>query len=128
MSQMSNFLENKLVDHVLRNVAYTPPTTVYVALYTSNPTDADTGTEVSGGGYVRQAVTFTAPSDGATSNSADIVFPVATADWGTITHIGLRDAATLGNLLLYGALTVPKTIQSGDQFKILAGDLDVTFQ
>lgn len=127
MGAMSNYLETALLNHVFRNTAYTSPTTVYVALYTSNPTDADTGTEVSGGAYARQAVTFTAPtqvSDKATiKNASEIVFPVATASWGTITHVGIRDAATVGNLLYHGALTTPKTIEAGDQFRFLANEL-----
>lgn len=126
MGALSDYLENKLLDHVLRNVAYTSPTTIYVALFTSAPSDAGGGTEVSGGGYARQAVTFSAASGGATSNSADVTFPTATANWGTITHIGLFDASTGGNLLLWGALTTSKTISTGDVLKIPAGDLDIT--
>ena len=125
MSALSNYLENKLLDHALGTASYTMPT-VYLALYTSDPTDADTGTEVSGGGYARQAVSFNAASGGSASNSSDITFPQATADWGTITHIGLRDASTGGNRLWYGALDVAKTINNGDTFEISAGDLVVT--
>ncbi len=127
MGAMSNYLETALLNHVFRNTAYTSPTTVYVALYTSDPTDADTGTEVSGGAYARQTVTFTAPTqvnDKATiKNASEIVFPLATANWGTITHVGIRDAATGGNLLYHGALTTPKTIEAGDQFRFLANEL-----
>ena len=111
---------------MLRNQAFTPPSTLYLALYTDDPTDADTGTEVSGGGYARQSFTLTAASGGASSNSADITFPQATADWGTITHVGIRDAATGGNLLMHSALDASKTVNNGDTFKINAGDLDVT--
>lgn len=123
---ISDYAENKLLDHVLGTLAYTKPTAVYVALYTTNPTDADTGTEVSGGAYARQSATFSAASAGATSNSADIVFAEATANWGTITHIGIRDALTLGNLLWHGPLTTAKEITTGDQFKIKTGDLGVS--
>lgn len=126
MSAISDYLENKLVDHVLRNTAYTSPTTVYLALYTTNPTDADTGSEVAGGGYARQAVTFSAPSDGATSNVGAIEFPEATEAWGTITHFGIRDAVTAGNLLFHGALTTPKAIDAGEVFRAKEGDLDVS--
>lgn len=126
MGALTDFLENKLLDHVLRNVAYTPPSTVYAALFTSAPGEAGGGTEVSGGGYARQPVSFAAAANGAASNNADIAFPVATADWGTITHVALFDAATGGNMLLYGALSVAKTIQTGDQLIIKAGDFDVT--
>lgn len=100
------------------------PTNVRLALYTSDPTDADSGTEVSGGAYARQSVAFDAAVGGATQNTAEIVFPVATASWGTVTHIGLRDATTGGNLLMHGPLTVSKTIDSGDQFRMSAGELD----
>ena len=87
MSAISDYLENKLIDHVLRGVTYTRPSKVYAALYKTNPTDADTGTEVSGGSYARQEVTFSAPVDGETSNASDILFPEATSDWGDITHL-----------------------------------------
>jgi len=127
MSKMSNYLENALLNHVFRNTAMTSPTTVYVALYTSDPTDDDTGAEVSGGGYERQAVTFSAPSNGVISNSSTIIFPVATANWGTITHIGIKDASTGGNLLVYNAVIQPKTINAGDQVIINAGELTITF-
>ena len=123
MAAISTYLANKLLDHTLRNVAYTPPSTVYLALYTSAPGAGDTGTEVSGGGYARQAVTFNPASGGQVVNSADVVFPAATASWGTITHIGVRDAATGGNLLYYAALSTTKTIAEGDQIKFPAGQL-----
>ena len=123
MAAISTYLANKLLDHTLRNVAYTPPSTVYLALYTSAPGAGDTGTEVSGGGYARQAVTFSPASGGQIVNSADVVFPAATASWGTITHVGVRDAATGGNLLYYAALSTVKTIAAGDQIKFPAGQL-----
>ena len=126
MAAISTYLANKLLDHTLRNVAYTPPSTVYLALYTSTPGAGDTGTEVSGGGYARQAVTFSPASGGSGGqvvNSADVVFPVATASWGTITHVGVRDAATGGNLLYYAALSTAKTIAAGDQIKFPAGQI-----
>lgn len=123
---VSNYLENALLNHVFRGVAYTSPTAIYVALYTSDPTDADIGTEVSGGGYARQQVTFNAPSDGVITNTADIVFPEATADWGTITHLGLRDAATAGNLLWYGPVVQSRLILTGDQLVIKAGTISVS--
>lgn len=128
MSAMSDYLENAIGNHILRNIAYTSPTTVYCALYTVAPSDAGGGTEVSGGGYARQAVTFGAPSNGVFTNSADVVFPIATANWGTIVAFALFDAATGGNMLIYGNLSSPKTINSGDQFRFPAGQLSVTFQ
>ena len=126
MAEFSNYLENALVNAVLRNTAYTSPTTVYVSLYTTDPTDADTGTEVSGGSYARTAVTFGAPSNGVTTNSADVTFPTCTASWGTVTHVGIHDASTAGNLLFHTPLDTSKTIDSGDIFKITSGNLSVT--
>ncbi len=126
MSQMSDYLENALINSTLRGTTYTAPTTVYVALYTTSPTDADTGTEVSGGSYARQSVTFGAPSNGATANSGAVTFPTATASWGTIGWIGIRDAAAAGNLLYWAPLTASKTIGAGDIFTISANNLTVT--
>ena len=123
---MSNYLENALINVTLRATSYTAPTTVYVALYTSDPTDADTGTEVSGGSYARTAVTFAAPSNGVSTNSADVTFPTCTLAWGTVTHIGIRDALTSGNLLYHTPLDASKTIDLGDIFKITTGNLSVT--
>ena len=126
MAEFSNYLENAVIDAVLRNTSYTSPTTVYVGLFTTDPTDANSGTEVAGGSYARTAVTFSAPSNGVTSNSADVEFPQATASWGSVTHIGLHDAASGGNLLFHTVLDTTKTIDSGDIFKIASGNLTVT--
>jgi len=126
MAEFSNYLENALINAVLRNTSYTSPTTVYVALFTSDPTDAGSGTEVSGGSYSRTSVTFGAPSNGVTTSNADCTFPQATASWGTVTHIGLYDASTSGNLLFHTPLDTSKTIDSGDIFKIASGSLTVT--
>jgi len=126
MAEFSNFLEDALINAVLRNTTYTSPATVYVSLYTTDPTDADTGTEVSGGSYARTAVTMGAPSNGVSTNSADVTFPTATASWGTVTHIGIHDASTSGNLLFHTPLDTSKTIDSGDIFKIETGNLSVT--
>ena len=126
MAEISNYLENALINGTLRATSYTAPTTTFLALYTNDPTDADTGTEITGGSYVRQAITFSSPSGGATSNSSAIEFPQATADWGTITHVGIRDAVTSGNLLYHSALDTSKTIANGDIFKITSTNLSVT--
>jgi hypothetical protein len=126
MSEMSNYLENALVNATLRNTAYTSPSAVYLALYTADPTDADSGTEVSGTSYARQEITFGAPSNGVTTNSAAIEFPQAGGSWGTVTHIGIRDALTTGNLLYHTALDASKTIATGDVFRIASGSLSVT--
>ena len=126
MAEMSNYLENALINVTLRNTAYTSPTTVYVSLHTADPTDAGTGAEVSGGSYARKSATFAAPSNGVSATSADVTFDQATASWGTITHIGIWDAITTGNMLYHTPLTTSKTIDSGDIFKIASGSLTVT--
>ena len=126
MAEFSNYLENALINATLRNTAYTSPTTVYLALYTTDPTDADTGTEVSGAAYARQSITFGAPSDGVSTNSAAIEFPQAGGSWGTVAYIGIRDASTAGNLLYHSPLTASKTIATGDVFRVAAGSLSVT--
>lgn len=126
MAAMSNYLENALINATLRNTTYTSPALVYVGLFTTDPTDAGTGTEVSGGSYVRETVTFGAPSNGVSTNSADVEFDQATANWGTVTHFGIYDASSAGNLLYHGALTSSKTIETGDILKITTGNLSVT--
>jgi len=126
MAEMSNFLEDALINATLRATTYTSPATVYVSLWTSDPTDAGSGTEVSGGSYARTAVTFGSPSNGVSTNSADVTFPTATASWGTVGWIGINDASTSGNLLYHTALDTSKAIDSGDIFKIATGNLSVT--
>jgi hypothetical protein len=126
MAEMSNYLENALINATLRNTSYTSPATVYVALFTSDPTDAGSGTEVSGGSYARTAVTFGAPSNGVSTNSANVEFPTCTSSWGTITHIGIMDALTTGNLLYHTPLTTSKAIDVDDIFRITTGNLSVT--
>ena len=126
MAAMSNYLENALINATLRNTSYTTPSTVYVGLYTTDPTDANTGTEVTGGSYARKAATFGAPSNGVSTISSAIEFDQATANWGTVTHFGILDASTSGNLLYHGALTASKTIDTGDVFKFATSALTVT--
>ena len=126
MAEMSNYLENAVINAVLRNTSYTSPAAVYVGLYTSDPGEGNTGTEVSGGSYARTAVTFGAPSNGVTTNSASVTFPTATASWGTVSYIGLRNASTAGNLLFHTALDEAKTVGAGDIFTISTGNLSVT--
>ncbi len=126
----SNYWKTAAINAALRGQNFTAPTALYIALYTSNPTASDTGQEVSGGGYTRQPVTFAAPTisgdQAKTSNTADINFPVATADWGTITHIGIRDAAAGGNLIYYGPVNSPRTILANDRVRFLAGSIQVS--
>lgn len=126
MAGLSDYAEDKLVDHITGKTSYTKPTNTYLALFTAAPSDSGGGTEVSGGSYARQTLAWNASSAGHADNSADITFPQATGNWGTITHIGVMDASTAGNLLFWGALTASKAIDTGDTFKILAADLDLT--
>lgn len=121
---LSDYAENKILDHSLGTTSWTMPTSIQIALYTTATDDTTGGTEVSGGSYARQTVTFDSAASGATQNAADIVFPQATANWGTVSHIALYDQ--LSNRIWHGALTASKQIDSGDQFKILDGELDIT--
>jgi len=121
----SNYLETKVLDHVFGGNAYTAPSTLYVALFTTDNTDTGGGTEVSGGAYARQTATFTVSGNTATT-SADIEFPTATANYGTVIAVAVMDASTGGNQLAYAGLTTDKTIETGDVFRIPAGDLDIT--
>lgn len=127
---LADYLENKLIDFLLRAQPFSAPATVYVGLFTAAPTDAGGGVEVSGGSYARgslacslvnfagtQGVGTTAVSSGtsgATSNNAPVVFPTPSANWGTVTHFGVFDAPTTGNLLFYGTLSTSRTINNGD--------------
>lgn len=126
MAEMSNYLENALINATLRATTFTSPATVYVSLHTADPTDAGTGTEVSGGSYARTSVTFGSPSNGASTNSAAVEFPQCTSTWGTVGWIGIWDASTSGNLYYHTALDSSKTIETGDVFKIATGNLSVT--
>ena len=121
----SDYLETKVLDHVFAGTAYTAPATLYIALFTAAPSDSGGGTEVSGGGYARQTIAFTTSGD-TTSNNAAIEFPTATANYGTVTHVGVYDASSAGNLMAWAALTSSKTIETGDVFRIPSGDLDIT--
>jgi hypothetical protein len=121
----TNFLETEILDHVFAGAAYTAPSTKYLALFTAAPGEAGGGTEVSGTGYARQSIAFTTSGD-TTSNNAAVEFPTAGASWGTVTHIGVFDASTSGNLMVYATLTASKAVASGDVFRVPSGDLDIT--
>lgn len=139
MSQMSDYLENYLIDVSLRGktIDYEQRIVPYVGLYLSNPDDANTGQEVTGGGYKRQNVTFNVPVNGTTSNTSIIEFPVATGSWGMITHVGILSGDNVptaeggkgpGQLLYYGQVSTQKVVDAGDQIRIPAGNLTVTLQ
>ena len=126
MSAMSDYLENEILDHILGTGAYTMPTTVYVGLSTGSFNDDNSGTELTGNGYARVSISFGAASSGTASNDAAVEFSAATGSWGTVSHFGLFDASSAGNLLIHGALTASKVIESGDILKIAVGDMDIT--
>jgi hypothetical protein len=119
----TNYLETQLLNHVLRAVPYSAPSSVYVALFTAAPSDAGGGTEVTGGSYARQTVTFTAPAPDSVENTADVNFPIATADWGTIVAFAIMDAASAGNMLYFANLAASRTVLTNDQFRFPAGQL-----
>jgi hypothetical protein len=142
MAALSNYLENRIIDWLLRGQAFTPPATVYVGLHTAAPNDAGGGTEVSAGSYARVAVasslaswagtqsagstTASSGTGGTTSNNGAIAFPAPAEGWGTVTHYGVYDASSGGNLLFYAALGANRTINAGDTVSFPAGQL--TFQ
>jgi len=127
MAGFSDYLEDKVLDHVFGGVAYTQPAK-HVALYTVAPTDTGGGTEVTGGSYARQTGAFTVSGTNPTtaSNSAAIEYPTATANYGTVVAVGILDASTGGNLLAYANLDTSKSVTTGDVFRFDTGDLDIT--
>ncbi len=143
MSAMSDYLENKLIDQLFRGQAAPTTTTLYVGLLTAAPSDTGGGTEVSGGSYARVSVgsslanwagtqsagstVASSGTGGQTSNNAAITFPTPSAGWGTVTHFGIYDAASGGNLLFWGALTIAKTINQADTVTFPAASLSITF-
>jgi hypothetical protein len=132
MSAFSDYMEDKVLNWSLRGTsAGTAPANVYISLHTTATTDAGGGTEVTGSAYARKAVSttggFNAPSGGSTANTAEIAFTAASGgNWGTVTHFGIWDASTSGNLLYHGPLTASKTVNDGDVFRFAAGALVVT--
>lgn len=124
----SDYLENKVLDHVLGNTTYTQPADLYLGLFT-----ADTGlesnspsAEVSGGSYARKSVSFGAASSGSAATDATVTFDAASGNWGTITHVAVMDALTSGNVLFWGAVTTSKTIETGDTFQVSSGNLTIS--
>jgi hypothetical protein len=133
MSAASNFLENKVLDHVLTATSYTAPTTRYLALFTGTAVDVlgrlEAGTltdEISGGAYTRKTVTFAAAASGSSATNATVTFDAASANWGTVTCVAIMDASTGGNVLFYGQVTTAKNIESGDTFQVSSGNLTVS--
>lgn len=127
MAAASDYLETQMLKWALTGNTVTRPATWYIALYTAAPTDAGGGTEVSttGTAYARQTIAFTVTGNSAT-NSAIITFPTATANWGTVTHIGIFDTLTAGNLLYWGTAAASKTITTGDTMQVNASNVTIT--
>jgi hypothetical protein len=128
MANASNYLEAQLRDHLFRTASFVKPTALYVSLHTADPTDAGTGAEVAGGSYARVQrnpgdANWSAASatDGTTKNVAALTFPAPTASWGTVTHFGIWDAATGGNLLCYGSCPA-QVINAGAQAPVIPAD------
>lgn len=119
------YLDDNFINSALRNTPFVPPAVVYVSLYTVAPGFGGGGTEVSGGSYARQTVTFTVPGSGQSSNDADILFPVASALWGTIVSFALMDASSGGNMLYFGSLSTPRLVSPSDQVRFPTGALVV---
>ncbi len=123
----TDYLEAAILNHTLRNIAYTPPATIYMGLFTSATSDAGGGTEVAGNGYARQVVTFGAPSGGSVSNTNTVTFPAGSpAGYGTITHAGYFDALAGGNMLRHSLLLTPRTFNAGDAPTFAPGQAIVT--
>ena len=127
MSFISDFLENKLVEHVFRANTFVSPAGVYVGLFTGNPGEDGNGPELIGNGYARKQASFAIPVDGVALNDADVIFDPATSNWATVTHLAIYDAPTGGHVLFYGALSAPITISSGNNFRLPTGNLAVGF-
>lgn len=128
MAGFSDYAENKILDHIVGKTSFTMPT-AYLALFTTAPTDAGGGTEVSGGSYARVTTAgadWGAASGGANTNANTLTFPTATGNWGTIVAAGLYDASSSGNLLIWNNLTANKTVTSGDTISFPAGNIDFT--
>lgn len=130
MAAKTNYFENQIIDWFFRGQTFTPPINLHFALFTVAPTDTGGGTEVTGGAYARVSVarslaawagtqsagstTASTGTGGTTSNNSAVTFPAPTANWGSVVAVGVFDAASAGNLLVYGALTTPKTVNNGD--------------
>ena len=135
MSASSNYLENKVLDHVLKVAAYTQPSNLYLGLFTNTSGSAAANLEAgtltdevstSGTNYSRKAVAFGSASGGTSATNATVTFDAASATWGTITHVAVMDQATGGNVLFWGAVTTSKSIEAGDTFQVSTGNLTIS--
>jgi hypothetical protein len=138
---MSDYLENKVIDWLIRGQSYTPPATLYIGLLTAAPSDTGGGTELTGNNYARASVasnmtnwagtqsagstTASSGTGGTTSNNGVINFNTPSNDWGTVTHFGIYDASTNGNLMFWGALSASKAVFNGDAVSIQTAQLQI---
>lgn len=126
MANMTRYLRKATLDHVMGKIAFTMPAEIYLALFLGDPTDLGSQSlEVTGGSYARQAIeaimSVTDLATGQATNSSEISFPVATADWGLITHVGLMDALTVGNMLYQGPADTARLLSSGSRYVLAQG-------
>jgi hypothetical protein len=128
MAALSDYLEKLLLDWAMTGGAATRPTAWHLALYSAAPSDAGGGTELTGNGYAREAIAFAAATSGAgtTSNTAEITFEADGGAWSEVTHVGIFDASTSGNLLWHGSITAPRTLADGDKLVFAVGDVELT--
>lgn len=126
MSAMSDYLELKFLDHFTGTASTSAPAAVYLGLSTASINDDASGTELSGNNYTRKAITFASAASGSISSNAAVEFNAATGSWGTVSHWGIWDASTGGNLLYHGAFTTGKAIATGDILKVASGSITIT--
>jgi hypothetical protein len=131
MASFSNFLENALLNRIFNGGTLTLPSTLYIGLFTAAPSDAGGGTEVSGNNYSRLAVSanttnFPTTTTSTIQNALTLTFAIPSGNWGTVTHIGIFDAATAGNLLVWGALNQSRIITSSADVKLNQNQLTIT--
>lgn len=130
MGSLSNYQEKELLDHIFGESAgeYTPPSTVYLGLSTADPGDDAGGlAEPSGMGYIRKAITFDAAASRLLNQTSTVTFDEATGSWGEITHYGIFDAESSGNMMAHGALSTSKGVVSGNTPSVAAGEVDISF-
>ena len=123
---MSDYLELKFLDHFTGTASTSAPSAVYLGLSTASLNDDNSGTELSGSGYTRKVITFASASSGSIANNSAVEFPTATGSWGTVSHFGIYDASSSGNLLFHGAFSASKAIASGDILKVASGSLTIS--
>ena len=126
MSAMSDYLELKFLDHFTGTASTSAPSAVYLGLSTGSLADDNSGTELSGSNYTRKAITFASASSGSISNNSAVEFDSATGSWGDVSHFGVFDASSSGNLLFHGAFSASKAIASGDILKVASGSLTIS--